>query len=164
MVQPKLHLTHKARYLKAHADHFQQQYPAAWAAGHYCNPVIPDPRKSNGLTTFIVNYLTWVGARATRINVTGRLIETPERQPSGIILGTRKYMHSRTRKGSADISSTVKINGIGRSIMWEVKTGRDRPSENQLAEQIRERKAGGEYFFVHDVQEFFSLYDSLFVT
>lgn len=160
MAQPNLSIAQKARYLKAHADNFVDQYPEAWKSGHYCNPVIPKVLTSNGLTTFIVNYLTWKQHRATRINVHGRLIEQPEKQASGIILGTKKYMHSRTRKGSADISSTIK----GRSIMWEVKTGRDQPSENQLAEQILERRAGGEYFFVHDVAEFFYLYDSLFVT
>lgn len=159
---PILHLTHKARYLKAHADNFAEQYPAAWRDGHYSGPVIPDVRKSNGLTTFIINYLTWKGHRATRINVSGRLIEQPEKQASGIILGVKKYMHSRTRKGTADISSTVNINGIGRSVMWEVKVGRDRPSPAQLEEQKREQRAGGFYFFVHDVQEFFYLYDSLF--
>lgn len=162
--QHAIHLTHKGRYLKAHADHFQATYPAAWASGHYCNPVIPKVATSNGLTTFIVNFLSWKQHRATRINVQGRLIEQPEKQASGIILGTKKYMHSRTRKGTADISSTILVNGIGRSIMWEVKVGRDRPSTAQLEEQIRERRAGGEYFFVHDVQEFFYLYDSLFVT
>lgn len=157
---PILHITHKARYLKAHADHFSVTYPMAFKDHGLPGVVIPDTRRSNGLTTFIVNYLTWKQHRATRINVSGRLIEQPEKQASGIILGTKKYMHSRTRKGSADISSTIK----GRSIMWEVKTGRDRPSQAQLAEQEREQRAGGYYFFVHDVAEFFYLYDSLFVT
>ena len=162
MVTPKLHITHKARYMAAHADNFAATYPAAFKDHGLPGVVIPDTRKSNGLTTFIVNFLTWKGHRATRINVSGRLIEQPEKQASGIILGTKKYMHSRTRKGTADISSTVLINGVGRSVQWEIKVGRDRPSPAQLEEQKREQRAGGFYFFVHDAAEFFYLYDSLF--
>lgn len=161
MVLSNLPLHHKARYLKAHADHFEKEYRAAWKAGHYCNPVIPKVGKSNGLTTFIVNYLTWKGHRATRINVSGRLIETPEKQASGIILGTKKYMHSMTRKGTADISSTILINGIGQSHMFEVKIGNDRPSPAQLEEQKREQRAGGGYWFVKTTQDFFDIYDRI---
>lgn len=147
----------KERYRAAHEENFSREYPAAYKDGHYSPPVMPKVNTSNGLTTFIVNFLSWRGHRATRINVSGRLIETPEKQASGVILGTKKYMHSRTRKGTADISSTVH----GRSIQWEVKTGRDKPSPAQIEEQRRERRAGGEYFFTHTAEEFLTLYDSL---
>lgn len=45
--------------------------------------------------------------------------------------------------------------------MWEVKIAKDKPSEHQLKEQAKERKAGGEYFFVHDPNEFFMYYDEI---
>ena len=152
-----LPLPQKSRYIKAHADHFARTYPAAFKDHGLPGVKIPPVHKSNGLTTFIINFLTWQGHRATRINVSGRLIETPEKQASGVILGTKKYMRSMTRKGTADISATIR----GRSVMIEVKTGRDQPRPVQLDEQRRERAAGGIYEFIRDVGEFFYLYDKI---
>lgn len=147
----------KQHYQQAHARDFEQRYPAAWRDGHYTPPVMPDVHKANGLTRAIVNYLNWMGHRATRINVTGRLVEAPERQASGNSIQVKKWLPSTTRKGTADISATVH----GRSAMWEVKVGRDKPSEYQLAEQQREQRAGGKYFFVHDMDEFLEQYFSI---
>jgi hypothetical protein len=107
---------------------------------------MPVVSKANGLTAFIVNFLNWSGHRATRINVSGRKIKD-------------KWIRSTTRRGTADISATI----AGKSVMIEIKVGRDKASEHQLAEQIKERKAGGIYEFVSSVDEFFILYDSLFV-
>jgi hypothetical protein len=45
--------------------------------------------------------------------------------------------------------------------MWEVKVGRDRPRPEQLAEQQRERQAGGIYEFVSTPEQFFELFDKL---
>lgn len=150
-------MTPAARYLEAHRLWFMQQYPQTFKDGHYCPPKMPDVTKSNGLTTFIINYITWIGYRATRINTMGRLVSEPQRQASGISLMTKKYIKSSTRKGTADVSSTIR----GRSVMFEIKTGKDRPSEYQLAEQARERKAGGIYEFISTPEQFLQIIDSL---
>lgn len=147
----------KQRYSEAHLLNFKTEYPQAYKDGFYSPPVFPKVQTSNGFNTFIVNFITWNGFRATRINVQGRLIEQPQKQTSGISLMTKKYMHSTTRKGSADISSTIR----GKSVQWETKIGKDKPSGNQIKEQYRERRAGGEYFFVHNTDEFLTLFDSL---
>jgi hypothetical protein len=68
-----------------------------------------------------------------------------------------KFIPSATRKGTADISATVK----GKSVMIEIKVGKDKPRPEQLAEQQRERQAGGIYEFVHTPEEFFLLFDSI---
>lgn len=146
-----------SRYLSAHRLWFQATYPQTYKDGHYCPPKIPDTTTANGLTTFCINLITWLGYRATRINVSGRLIEKAERQASGNSIMVKKMIKSSTRKGSADISSTIK----GRSVMWEIKTGRDRPSEHQLREQAREQRAGGEYYFIHTPEEFIEYLDPL---
>ena len=135
-----------ARYVAAHEAWFKNEYAHAYKDGHYITPVVPDTSKSNGLTSFIVAYLGWTGNRATRINVQGRVVN-----------GT--HIPSATRKGSADVSSTVG----GKSVMWEIKVGRDRPSPAQIKEQARERKAGGEYLFTHSAEEFFEQLDSISV-
>lgn len=145
------------RYKQAHEQDFKTKYPQAYSAGHYFKPKMPDIRTSNGLTQAIVNFLKWNGHRATRISSTGRIIKSPQRQLSGVSLMTAKYIPGPTRKGSADISSTIR----GRSVMWEIKIGNDKPSEYQLREQQLERSAGGVYEFIHSFEEFLTLYDKL---
>jgi hypothetical protein len=68
-----------------------------------------------------------------------------------------KYIPSTTRKGTADISATIK----GKSVMLEVKVGRDKPSPEQIREQAKERSAGGIYEFVSSPGQFLELYDKL---
>lgn len=154
-------MTAKERYCQAHYNYQCRVYPSVVKDGHYTPPKYPKILTSNGMMTYISNLLNWLGHRCTRINVSGRLIEAPQKQASGVSLMTKKYMHSSTRKGTADLSSTIKINGVGRSVMWEIKAGNDRPSENQLEEQKREQEAGGEYFFVHSIEDFLTIYDGL---
>jgi len=143
-------MTNKQRYNAAHLHWQEHKYPEAFKAGFTHDPSMPITTKANGLTKFITNYLNWMGHRATRINVSGRKVGD-------------KWIRSTTRKGTADISATIKINGLGCSVMWEVKIGADKPSEFQLKEKEKEEQAGGKYFFVKTVDEFFEQYDSLFV-
>lgn len=147
-------MTYKQRYQVAHEQWFRNQYPNAYKDGFYLEPKIPKVDTANGLTTFICNYLSWMGHRATRINVMGRLIDGVEKQPSGAKIGVKKWLPSSTRKGTADISATIK----GRSVMIEIKVGRDKPRPDQLKEQERERRAGGIYEFLSTPDEFFDLY------
>ena len=147
-------MTYKQRYQSAHEQWFREQYPNAYKDGFYLEPKLPKVDSANGLTTFICNFLSWVGYRATRINVMGRLVDGVEKQPSGAKVGVKKWLPSSTRKGTADISATIK----GRSVMIEIKVGRDKPRPDQLAEQIRERNAGGIYEFIGTPDEFFELY------
>jgi hypothetical protein len=149
--------TPKERYNAAHKYNFERTYPQAWKDGHYAPPTYPKVNTANGLTKFICNFLMWHEHRATRINSTGRLIDGLEKQPSGAILTTKKWIPGSTRKGTADISATIR----GRSVMIEIKIGKDRASPYQIAEQERERKAGGIYEFISTPDQFFTLYDSL---
>lgn len=131
----------KQRYQQAHEAHFNR---VAHDAGHYFKPKMPDCSKSNGLTMAIVNFLIWNGHRATRISSAGRMIKG-------------KFIPGPTRKGAADISATIH----GRSVMFEIKIGTDKPSECQLREQMLEEKAGGKYFFVKTFEQFLEQYDKL---
>lgn len=133
----------KVRFDLAYKKNFASQYPVAYASHGYLKTSFPDTSKANGLTQAIIKYLMWEGHRATRITSAGRMIG-------------KRFVPGTTRKGAADISSTIK----GRSVMWEVKIN-DKPSQEQLREQQLERKAGGEYFFVHSMDEFFNYYDQL---
>jgi hypothetical protein len=132
----------KERYNEAHKEWFQEQYPNAWKDNLYSPPPMPTISKANGLTKYITNFLFWKGHRATRVNVQGRIVKG-------------KWIPSSTRKGTADISATIR----GRSVMIEIKVGSDRPRPEQLQEQERERKSGGIYEFIRTADEFFELYD-----
>jgi hypothetical protein len=134
----------RIRYNTAHYNYTAQRTPNVVKDGFYTTPPVPVVAKSNGLTTFIINFLNWSGYRATRINTMGRQING-------------KFIPSATRKGTADISATIK----GRSVMIEIKTGKDKPRPEQLAEQQRERQAGGIYEFVHTPEEFFIIFDQI---
>lgn len=150
-------MTHRQRYNDAHKLWFRREYPQAYIDGHYSPPLWPKINTANGLTTFVMNMIKWCGFRATRINVSGRLIEKAVKTEAGNIFYDKVMIKSSTRKGTADISSTLR----GRSVMWEIKIGGDQPSSAQLAEQSRERRAGGEYFFIHTPEEFLSHFDAL---
>lgn len=148
------------RYQQAHEHDFKKKYPQAYAACEYFNPVMPDCRTANGLTQAIVKFLLWSGHRATRVASSGRIVKAPQRQASGVSLMTAKYIPGSTRKGTADISATIR----GRSVMIEIKIGSDKPSEYQLREQVLERSAGGVYEFVATWEGFIQLYDNLLLT
>jgi hypothetical protein len=122
----------------------QKKYPAGFiaAGGHTQKVDFPCVAKANGLTKAIIKFLTWRGHRATRINVSGRVING-------------KYVHSTTRRGTADISATIN----GKSVMLEIKSGKDKPSEHQIKEQILERDSGGVYEFIYNINGFFDWYD-----
>ncbi len=148
-------MTWRDQYSSAHQRFQRKNYPTA-TRDFGCVPTsFPDVTKANGLTRAIINYLTWSGWRATRINSQGQLIKAAERQESGNIITVNKWRPGSTRKGTADISATIN----GRSVMLEIKTGRDKPSEYQLAEQGRERKAGGVYEFIYSIEQFFEWYN-----
>lgn len=147
----------RQRYQQAHRDFQAIKFPSSVKDFGCINTNFPDTRKANGLTRFVIQYLTWKGHRATRISSSGRIVDRPEKQASGISLMTKKYIPGQTRKGTADISATIK----GRSVMFEIKVGKDNPSEYQIREQQIEEAAGGKYFFTHTAEEFFEQYDGL---
>lgn len=135
----------KARYDKAFKD-YQSQFKGWTKDKHTMDAKYPDVRTAGGLTSFICKYIMWTGGRATRVSSSGRWADG-------------KWIPSTTRKGSADVSSTIN----GKSVMWEIKIGKDKPSPAQLKEQDRERKAGGMYEFVKTPEDFFTIYDSIVV-
>lgn len=148
-------MTWRKRYEAAHRQYQEKVYPSATRDFGHLPTQYPDVRKSNGLTRMITNFINWSGYRATRINTQGRLLEKTEVTEAGNKFYSKKWITGTTRRGTADISSTIR----GRSVMWEIKAGKDKPSEAQLEEQQREIAAGGQYYFVYTAEEFFELYD-----
>lgn len=147
---PVLSREARDRYTQAHQLYQDRMYAAAVKQGGHIKTTIPDTSKSNGLQTFIINFMLWSGHNAVRTSTVGRKINKG---------GKDIWIPTSGRKGTADVSCTV----YGRSVKLEVKVGKDTPSDDQLKEQAKERAAGGVYEFVHDVEEFLILYDELVI-
>lgn len=134
----------KDRYTAAHYKHTLERTPSVVKDGLYCPPTIPKVNTANGMQTFITNYINWIGGNVTRVNVVG------------MMRGGRR-VYSTTRRGTGDIVGSV----CGKSCQFEVKVGKDKPSEYQLKEQERQIKSGGYYFFTHTPEEFFEQLDQV---
>ena len=143
--------TWKQRYEAAYQADYRRKYPAAFAAQGYIKTTYPDTSKSNGLTMAIIKFLLWSGHNADRTGTQGRMIR---------VKGEYKRIPSANRKGTADISATIK----GRACKFEIKVGADKPSPEQLREQELERSAGGQYEIIHNMGEFFLWYDGFLLT
>lgn len=105
-----------------------------------------EDKTANGLTNLICKWINFKGGNARRVNTGG--IYVPK---------TRSFRRSGSTKGAADISATWH----GKSLQIEIKAGKDKPREEQLKQQKRERAAGGIYEFVHNFDEFLKLIESL---
>jgi hypothetical protein len=81
------------------------------------------------------------------------------------MIGSVEWQKGTGTKGSADISSTIRmnINGrmIGVSVKWEVKIGKDRMSEHQKKYQLEIEGADGYYFVVKSFDDFMEKYTEL---
>lgn len=105
-----------------------------------------EDKTANGLTKLICAWINFHGGNARRVN-TGGIYNYK----------TGKYRFSGATNGAADISATWH----GKSLQIEIKAGKDRPREDQLQQQMRERAAGGYYEFVHNFDEFLKLIQTL---
>lgn len=115
---------------------------------------------ANALTKCIIDFLTFSGYQAERINTMGRYVDD-----SKIItdvvgfqrkIGSGKYIKGTGTKGSADISATIR----GRSVKIEVKYGKDRQSDYQKDYQQSIERAGGVYIIARDFDTFKEWYDN----
>lgn len=145
----------KQLYSEAHQRFQTVNYPSATKDFGTIATQFPDVRTANGLTRMIINFLTWEGWRATRTNTQGQYVE---QKYKGRVV-SKGWRPSTTRRGTADISATIK----GRSVQLEIKIN-DKPSQYQLDEQARERKAGGVYEFIYNPQQFFEWYEEFMLS
>jgi len=117
------------------------------------HPTMPHlaPRKfrddsANSLTACITAYLCLQGAFVSRLNNTGIYDKHLNR-----------YRQGTNRKGLPDVICTYK----GKSLMIEVKYGRDRMSEHQEKIRREQESSGGLYFTAHNFTAFKEWFDNL---
>lgn len=133
------------RYRDAKYSHQAREFPGWIRDGHFIEPDRPKIGSANELQSFIMDHATWMGCHCNRINTTGRKIGD-------------KWIKGTTKKGTADLSLIVS----GRSIYLEIKYGKDTPSDHQLFQQSKVRAAGGVYEFIHNVEEYFAVFDKYY--
>lgn len=115
-------------------------------------------KTANGLTTCIIDFLTFQGWQAERVSNTGRMIDS--RHTYTDVLGRRRQIGSMSwikgsgTNGTADISAIID----GRSVKIEVKIGRDRQSDAQKSYQKKVEVAGGVYVLATGMEMFMVWY------
>ena len=134
----------------------------------YPVPAKTNDNSTNAITKIVLNFLKWEGHQAERINTMGRLVtETKIKRSLAFttINSGKKWIPTTGTKGSADISSTIKVRiggrEVGLSVKWEVKFRKDRQSDDQKNYERSVNSAGGHYFIVRDVDDFLEKYDEL---
>lgn len=121
--------------------------------------VMPKVTTANGLTKAIINFLTWKGFYANRINTQGqvRIHKIPRWSGAGESLvhsDQVRFNKSTTKRGTPDISAIIH----GRAVWIEVKIGRDRMSEQQLEQQSHIEEAGGIFYIATNMDDFYEWY------
>ena len=146
-------------------DAFKRMYPII-EHKHRLSRLIPTKAfgksvKTNLLTRVIIELLEESGHSAERINVTGNLKDNRETFIDVIgrrrTIGSIDWIPSNATKGIADIMSTV----YGIRVGWEIKFGRDRMRKEQKEFRNNLIAAGGYYFIIRNLDDFFKEYDIL---
>lgn len=145
----------KNRYQDSNLEYYRTKFPTVYNTGNVPAVKFPDTSKANGLTRFVIDMINWNGGYANRISSMGRMINAYEKQPSGALITTKKFIPGTTNKGTADIHAIIK--GVHFSI--EIKIGKDKMSEYQHEEMARVRAAGGNYMIVKDAESFCTALD-----
>ena len=134
-----------------HAD-IKRKYPE-FPTNAYPEPKYTD-KTANGLTKCIIDFITFSGGQAERINTMGRMLDNTKVVTDVLgnkkMIGSKKYIPTTGTKGSADISATIR----GRSVKIEVKIGADRQSEHQKQYEQAITSAGGVYVIAKDFDGF----------
>lgn len=120
-------------------------------------------KTTNGLTAAIIDWLTYSGHYANRVNTQGqaRIKKIPRYSIfSGQIEYTDKveYTKSMTAKGTPDIDAI--INGM--AVKIEVKAGKDKIRDEQVRQGNKIIAAGGLYFIARDMDQFVRWYRKTF--
>lgn len=137
-------------------QHLQEKYPSV--------PYPPrkkySDRTANGLTRCILDYLTFSGYQAERINSTGRRIDKTK-VVSDCLGRSRRIGSVKWIKGSGRNGTNISATILGRSVKIEIKceaTGDRYQSAAQKSYQEEVEAAGGIYIIARTFHGFMSWY------
>ena len=154
------------QYQQAHEHNFQRKYPEAYQDGHYAPPKMPKYKTANGLTTFVTNYLNWLGHFAERTNNMG--VPTRKKIPKFNIMsgklehldGGIEWRKGTGTKGTSDIKGHIcnPKHQFPIPVYIEIKI-RDRQSEDQKDYERKVTASGALYVIVHNPEEFLKFFE-----
>jgi hypothetical protein len=101
---------------------------------------------TNELTQSIIAWLTLNGHYCSRIQSQGQWNQR-----------LKMFIKSNVKKGIGDIMAVV----WGKTLMIEVKVGRDKLSEHQIKTQQQVAESGGLYYVARNFQDFFDFYQTI---
>lgn len=155
----------KAELKRLKLEYIKKTAPGFYAASGGDTMKIPpySDKTTNGLTKAIIDWLTYSGHYANRINTQGqaRVKKIPRYSIfSGKIEYTDKIQYTKgtTAKGTPDIDAI--INGL--PVKIEVKAGKDRIRDEQTKQGNRIIAAGGIYFVCFNMDQFTRWYKKTF--
>lgn len=153
----------RTEYRRLYKEERKRKYPIGYRDFPDMEPNMPKENHANGLTKLIMNFLTWKGGYANRINTQGQahVHKIPRfNLHSGKIDTTDqiRYTKSTTKRGTPDINAIV----AGKAVTIEVKVGKDKMSEAQLQQKATIEAAGGIYFVARDMTTFYNWYYETF--
>lgn len=103
--------------------------------------------ETNAITKYIINFLSFKGHFATRIQSQGQYIEK-----RGV------WAKSKVRRGIGDIIALID----GKFVMIEIKFGKDKQSEYQKQVEKDVIRSGGYYVIIKTIEEFNKYYESIY--
>lgn len=122
------------------------------------------PNSANGITKCIVDWLTYHGHHANRINTMGtpRVGKKMINPLTGKVSQSMTWTPSSTQRGTADIKAVIKRNTdrYGVPVDIEVKFAKDKQSEAQKKYESEFTQAGGIYIIATTFDGFVEWYDT----
>jgi len=128
----------------------QQLNEIASAALRKKHPQVPDhalpkmkysDKDANSLTRAVIDFIKLEGNFAERVNTSGRVIREGR---------TYRWIYGTGTRDSADIHAMK----AGRSVMIEIKIGKDRQSRHQKEYQAKVEATGAVYLIVRTFDDF----------
>jgi hypothetical protein len=118
------------------------------------------PQSAAQLEALICSFLELKGHQAQKITTTGIFRDDKKKAKDALgmvrIIGTGKWTPGTATRGAADITSTI----YGLKVDWEIKFSKsDKQSDAQIKFQAKVTKAGGAYFVVRNVDDFYIQYN-----
>lgn len=144
-------MTWRDRLRAAYREHTRINHPDFYtlSGGAKMKTKTWEDSTANGLTKCIIDWITYDGGFASRVNTTGMMRK---------IGGQMRWTKGSSVKGLADIMATIN----GRAVHIEVKIGRDRMSDDQKKVKAKVEASGGLYFIAKDMYSFLDWYDEQF--
>ncbi len=143
-------------------DRFKADHPTMPYAESFFNSKFKyNDKTANGLTQLVIRYIKFIGGQAERISTTGRPIDGTKVFQDAIgrtrMIGSVTWIPGSGRKGSADVSATIR----GKSVKVEIKIGKDRQSDNQKEYQAEIERAGGIYIIATSFEQITNLIEQI---